>query len=404
VYSTGDDQVIIQWSTNLTAQYYRNIHPMFELSRGNPLVGVGDDEGVAICYKQELHKGRGEEVRFQKLWDANVTFTDATVAIEGTEVVAEDTVYSVKLGHIRGGVQWKLLFDLQKTQADKLKHQTWALALGASQHLYFSFLGHLMGYRNGTKASPTDVTASSDWQDYQNRNIDFSQSARYLGQKPSPPDDSSDTTKVPHIYRCGSATAGARIVDDSAAGVAKPDLADLITISQRTSAVNPALVAPMKVDGRGYFPWLLSLEMIETIKSDTNINQYVHDFAMQGGEIRENPIFTGSTFRFQRLLGIEIEKPPPGIKVSDGSTVSGTQRSAVLGCGSLYIAVGQSNSPTNHWFLVTDTRDGKQNRYWHAHSIIGCGSPHYTDPVRDNEDRDHGKLVVCADYTQYSTF
>ena len=396
-YTSLSPQQIIQWSTEITARYYRNMHPIFQPNSGNPLVGVGGREPKAIVYKGNLKKGRGEEIIFQNLWDVAVPFLDATEALEGKEVTAQDNTFSVKIGHIRGGTRWNLLFDLQKVQHNPLRHQAWALALAASQLHYFRYLGHLMAFRAGTKASPISIAASSDWLTYQNQQVDMSSSVFFGGQEPTPADDD-------HHYRCGSLTQGTtKINTDEDANVLKLKKVDLDVISARTSEADPPLISPLMINGFYYYPFLLDLAGINTLKEDTDYSQAIHDFSLQGGEIKENPFFTGAIGRYQRLVFVEIEKSPPGLNSTTGATLADRRRGVVLGVNSLFIACGASNSPANMWFLVTGVRDGKQTRWYHAHSMAGCGSPEYEN-VHDLVKRDHGKIVVTYKFTDFKKF
>lgn len=394
VYNTGDEQVILQWSEELTAHYFRNIHSMFQPHSGNPLVGMGEAD-KAIVYKQNLKKKKGKTITFTKLWDAAVEFRDATVALEGSETTAQDNTWQVTIGHIRGGTKWELLFDQQLVQHDVLEQQVWALGLSAAQVHYLRYLGHLMAYRGGTKASPVDVAPSADWTAFQGQQIDFSESQYFGGQKPTPADDD-------HHYRCGSLTLGTRITDDASANMKKLKAVDLTVISTRTSESDPPLIAPIMVNGKHYFPFLLDIAGIETLKEDSDFATMIHDFSIQGGDIAENAFFTGAIGRYRRLVFVEIEKSPPGLDQSAATTLSTVRRGVVLGANSLNIAMGQTNSPANMWFLVTGTRDGKQLRWWHAHSVSGCGCPEYTN-VHDSTLRDHSRLVVSYQFTDFKS-
>jgi N4-gp56 family major capsid protein len=92
--------------------------------------------------------------------------------------------------------------------------------------------------------------------------------------------------------------------------------------------------------------------------------------AMMGGEITNNPIFTGALGMYNNCILRESEQVPPGINSTTAAQVTTARRAVFMGAQAAGIAFGQ-NSGENRYRWNEELYDHKRRLEVSAWSIWG---------------------------------
>lgn len=95
-----------------------------------------------------------------------------------------------------------------------------------------------------------------------------------------------------------------------------------------------APVRPVKVDGSEWFVWFLHPYQITDIRTNTSTGQWldIQKAAMTGGEVSDNPIFTGALGAYNNVIIHKEQRVPTGVNSATASTAVSTVRRGIF-CG-----------------------------------------------------------------------
>jgi N4-gp56 family major capsid protein len=167
----------------------------------------------------------------------------------------------------------------------------------------------------------------------------------------------SDTRKT-GMQATTAATTGRILVANSGAGGSASTEASLSTVA--TPATNAILkladidrcvayaktaspmIRPVKVGGDDYYVMFLHPNQVWKLRSDTNTAQWndIQKAAMMGGQIRDNPLFTGALGIYNGVVLHESARVPLTVASADGNF----RRAIFCGAQSAVVAFGQDNS------------------------------------------------------------
>lgn len=145
------------------------------------------------------------------------------------------------------------------------------------------------------------------------------------------------------------------------------------------------LIRPLKVDGEEYFVLLLHPDQIYSLRTNTNTGQWldIQKAAMQGGKVKDNPIFTGAQGVYNGVIIAETRRIP--------QILANTRRGVFFGAQSAVLAVGQDSSPEKmSW--TEELFDYENQLGVSAGMIMGCKKAVFNSV-------DYGTLAV----TTYAT-
>jgi N4-gp56 family major capsid protein len=105
------------------------------------------------------------------------------------------------------------------------------------------------------------------------------------------------------------------------------------------------MIRPVMVDGDAYYVALLHPFQVYSLRTNTNSGQWldIQKAAMTGGEVSDNPIFTGALGVYNNVVLHEDSRMPAGINVAGNAAVANTRRAVFCGAQALSMAFGQKN-------------------------------------------------------------
>jgi N4-gp56 family major capsid protein len=154
---------------------------------------------------------------------------------------------------------------------------------------------------------------------------------RYTGNQATIAPDSS------HILIQGSYPTEAQLTS-----------ADTFVLTLLDKAVNKAktltpMIRPVMVDGDGYYVALLHPDQVYSLRTNTNSGQWldIQKAAMTGGEVSDNPIFTGALGVYNNVVLHEDTRMPQC--VNGAAALANSRRAVFCGAQALSMAFGQKN-------------------------------------------------------------
>ena len=120
------------------------------------------------------------------------------------------------------------------------------------------------------------------------------------------------------------------------------DLSILDKAVAKAKTLTP-MIRPVKVDGDDYYVALLHPFQVYSLRTNTNVGQWldIQKAAMTGGEVSDNPIFTGALGVYNNVVLHEDSRMPAG--VNGVAAVANTRRAVFAGAQALSMAFGQKN-------------------------------------------------------------
>ncbi len=121
--------------------------------------------------------------------------------------------------------------------------------------------------------------------------------------------------------------------------------ADSLVVAAKlaTPQIRPARIKVGSTEEDVYV-WVLHPRQIRDIRTNTSTGQWldIQKAAMQGGDIGDNPIFTGAIGMYNNVILKESTRIPPGVHGSTGVAITDVRRSVFLGAqaGSLGFGAG----------------------------------------------------------------
>jgi N4-gp56 family major capsid protein len=133
--------------------------------------------------------------------------------------------------------------------------------------------------------------------------------------------------------------------NDQALGVS-----NIMTLSQidrcveRAQTVSPTL-RPLKVNGEDKYVMFLHPFQVYDLRTVTNSGQWldIQKAAMQGGQIDNNPIYTGALGEYNGVILHQASRVPTGVNSSTGAAISTVRRAIFCGAQAAVMAYGQKD-------------------------------------------------------------
>lgn len=152
---------------------------------------------------------------------------------------------------------------------------------------------------------------------------------RYTGHQSTIAPDSN------HIVYAGSGTNEADVA--SKAANAKFTLSVIDSCIEKAKTASP-LIRPLKVNGEDKYLMFLHPYQVTDLRTNTNSGQWldIQKAAMQGGQIKDNPIFNGSLGEYNNVILYSSTRIP--------SVTANVYRSIFIGAQAGLLGFGQNNS------------------------------------------------------------
>lgn len=265
---------------------------------------MGTNQDALIQVKTETQKSAGDKITYGLRMQLNNAGISGDNTLEGSEeslVVHSD---SILIDQIRNGVvndgrmtDQRVLFSIREEGKNAL--QDWF-----SDRLDTAFFNQICG-----NTAQTDL--------------------KYTGHNATVAPDTAHTIWI------GGHTTEASIASASASMKMSLNFIDACVERAKTATVK---VRPLKVNGDEYYVMFLHPYQAYDLRTTTSTGGWldIQKAAMMGGQIKDNPIFTGALGVYNNVILHESTRIP--------SVTSGVYRAVLCGAQAAVMAFGQNNS------------------------------------------------------------
>lgn len=357
-YASNSPETVELFSKALTVEAIRATY--FDKFQGTSM-----NDMIMVC--NDAQKGPGDTIT--NYLAGNITMDGALgdEALEGNETAPETFTDQLTINELRGAVrvkaqksieQQRVPFDMGMNAMDQLANW-WA------ERLDIAMFNQLAG-----NTAQTNL--------------------RYVGQNATTAPTSGRYLRVDD-----SAATGFTTTVETSGNI---DTADTMRLSildhaknrmiQKTSSGAPR-IRPLKINGKSFYVAFLHPNQCNDLRTDVErVGNWfdLHSQTLAGGEIENNPIFSGAMGVYNGIILHECESIPNG---ADGTTVvANTRRAVICGAQAAHIGWGQDyDAAAFDW--VEDTFDYKKELGVKAGSIFGIKKTVWNS-------HDYGAFVVSS--------
>jgi N4-gp56 family major capsid protein len=277
---------------------------------------MGSDDNSIIQIKSETSKGAGDQVTFglrARLTGDGITSTMTAEGNGEALSIYSDSVLINELGH-NVGVKSQHTIDQQRVPFDLRVQARDGLGEWWADRKSTSFFAQVCGY-----------TPQTD--------------TRYTG-----------------LNAVTGPTAGRRIVAGS--GSADQDItsADTFTLNLIDQAVEMAkvgsnMVRPIRIGGQPKYVMYLHPYQVTSLRTNSASGQWldIQKAAMSGGQITNNPIYTGALGEYNSVILRQSQDVTQGVSGASGAAITTVRRAVLLGAQAAVCGYGQANyGPTKY--------------------------------------------------------
>lgn len=126
----------------------------------------------------------------------------------------------------------------------------------------------------------------------------------------------------------------------------------LLDKAKEVARTTSPLIRPIRVGGKDKYVVFLHPTQITSLRTTTSTGQWldITKAAMQGGNVSENPIYTGALGEYNGMVLHEAFRLTQGVHSSTGVTVANTRRAVFAGAQAAVVAFGQKGSASGQRF------------------------------------------------------
>lgn len=290
---------------------------------------IGTDPNSLVHMKTETQKGPGDQVTFGLRMQLTGRGVQGTETLEGNEeslTVYNDAVlintvrHAVRSGSSKSISQQRVPFDLRQEALDGLVD--WF-----AERIDQSAFNQLCGYYlesdtiyTGNQAAVNPDTSHRIWSE-------------------------TGTTDDADLDNSGD-TFNLNLIN---------------TAVERAKTLTPA-IRPIKMGGKDWYVCFLHPYQVTDLRNDaTAAGSWfdIQEAALQGGEITNNPIFTGALGVVNQTILLENSRITTGI-TNAGADAPSVRRAVFCGAQALACAYGQDNGPDRYSWVEEDFDYGEQ--------------------------------------------
>ena len=271
---------------------------------------IGSDDNSIIQMKSETSKGSGDSVTFglrARLTGDGITENETAEGNGESLSIYSDAVLINELGH-NVGVKSQNTIDQQRVPFDLRMQARDGLGEWWADRKSVSFFNQVCGYTPQTN------------------------------------------TKYTGLNSVTGPTSGRRIVAGS--GSADQDItsSDIFTLDLIDAAVEKAkvgsnMVRPIRVGGQPKYVIYMHPQQVTSLRTNSSTGQWldIQKAAMQGGQVTNNPIYTGALGEYNGVIIRQSQDVTQGVSGADGTAITTVRRAVLLGAQAAMIGYGQAN-------------------------------------------------------------
>lgn len=349
-FPTSDVHTVQQWSRELEREVLsRTLYDKF--------VKTG-----VFLQKDELQKGDGDNVKFSLGMLLDGAGRSENEVLEGNEVAPTFYQDSLKINQLRQASTWYTRIDTQRVSID---------------------------FREFSKAGLTDWWADrldTAWINQVCSNT-VQTDVKYTGMNAT---IAPSNNNVAYYTKTTDAD-----LDDVRALILRAKLLN-------SSTYNQTKVRPVMIDGGEYWPVLVHPIVLNDIRATTEWKDN-YRYAMGGGLIEKNPIFTGAAGVVDGAILYESDRVPPacdwniaalGGDAGDGtSEIANTRVMALVGKGAIASAFGRAGGRADRYLWNEESWDYGNKNGISASLIHGMKKTQFGASGATHETFDYGVVI-----------
>lgn len=272
---------------------------------------IGDSSDSLIQTKTETSKSAGDKITVGLRMQLTGAGVQGDGTLEGNEEALVTYSDSILLDQLRHAVRSSGRVSEQRVPFDLRQESLDGMADWWSDKLDTSFFNQICG---NTAESDTKATGN---------------------QAATAPD-------ADHHLWAGSATNDQSLTSNDVFTLALID-----KCVEQAKTLTPA-IRPLKHEGQDYYCMFLHPYQVTDLRTDAATAGNWLDIqkaAMSGGQVKDNPIFSGSLGVYNGVILHEAVRVTPGVHSSNGTAVANTRRAVFCGAQAAMIGFGQDNGP-----------------------------------------------------------
>jgi N4-gp56 family major capsid protein len=321
---------------------------------------MGEGAGNIIQVKDELSKGPGDRVRMNLQMLLGDPGRVGNEVLEGNEESPTFFTDDLVIDQLRHASRYYGRMDRQRVVYDFRRDSRDQLSDWWADRLDTVFLNHVCGAAYETTAA-------------------------YIG---------ANTIAVPTsnkiIYQSGAASAAALTSADTMNLTLIEDA--VLRAKTLRSDKNEPLIRPVKIAGGDYYVAILHPQQVRDLRTNTSTGQWfdIQRAAMEGGQVADNPIFTGSLGVYNGVIFFESDRVPKSHDTTDSNNVELNTRSAVLlGAQACWLAYGREGGRAERYLWNEESFDYGNEHGVSASLIYGMKKAQFNSV-------DHGTIVLST--------
>ena len=186
-----------------------------------------------------------------------------------------------------------------------------------------------------------------------------------------------NTVAAPSAGRIVRANSLATDQAVNADNTAKFSLA-MIDKAQSRAKTGIPMIRPINIKGRKRYVAFLHPDQVTDLRTNTNSGQWldIQKSAMQGGDITENPIYTGALGEYNGVILHEAIRVPYGVHSTTGAAQTSVRRGVLCGAQAAFMAFGKGMG-FEKWDWIEDEFDYEREFGVSAQTIAGLKKATY---------------------------
>jgi len=182
------------------------------------------------------------------------------------------------------------------------------------------------------------------------------------------------------------------------------DVARYRALNSSTDANTGPLMRPIMVDGKEMFVVFMHDAQEHQLKQTTATGQWrdIQMAALMGGDVKNNPIFTGALGIYNGMVLHSWSRITQGIHASTGAAVANTRRAVLCGAQALSVAFGSENGATRYTW-EEDYTDYKNKIGFSAGCIFGIKKNKFAPSNDSATNQEDFSTMVISTYAATPT-
>lgn len=208
------------------------------------------------------------------------------------------------------------------------------------------------------------------------------------------------------ILRAGNQANDESLISTNTFKLQHIDVAKQKAITANTTDGTGPVIRPIRMNGLDWYVMFLHDYQVTDLRTDVNSNgldwQDLQIAAMQGGDIKDNPIFTGALGAYNGVILHETPYVTNGVSSADGTAVANTKRAVLCGAQAAMCAYGGDSGPSS--FSWKEELFDYQNQLGvSGGSIYGIKKCVYTPEDDSSTNAEDFGTVVTSTYAAPAT-